>query len=183
MTSISANSTTSAGASQSAGKVGVRRVLRDEVADGTLSETDFSAISSALKNIRSARSDAGSTSGDTKKPRFDDLVAEQVQAGNLTSDQAQELLDAKATAKAASSDGQTGVAATGGGHRHRHAQDATASSTTSSTSTGDAAATMQQFVAALQNAGSATAAYDQSGSNAASTAAGVPSALLIDTVA
>ncbi len=163
MTSIATNSTASTTAVRSTDKVGVRHVLRAEADAGKISKADFEATTSALKAIRTARAEQESaeptsSEGADKRPRFDDLVAAQVEAGNLTADQAKILIDAKATAKAAKS----GERAAG---------------------TEQEAAAMQQFAAALRGAGTTTAPYDRTGSNAATSSDDTSSALLVDTVA
>lgn len=163
MTSIATNPTASTGAAKSTDKVGVRHVLRAEVDEGKISKADFEATTSALKAIRTARAEQESaepTSSEThgKRPRFDDLVAAQVQAGNLTADQAKILIDAKATAKAAKS----GEQAAG---------------------TEQKATAMRQFASALSGAGTTTAPYDRNGSNTAASTGDASSALLVDTVA
>jgi hypothetical protein len=68
--------------------------LTSEVSNGTISSSDQSALSSALTDINSAlQSDASSSppSPSDMKSKIDSLIAQEVQNGKLTSDQATEL--------------------------------------------------------------------------------------------
>jgi len=68
--------------------------LTSEVSNGTISSSDQSALSSALTDINSAlQSDTSSSppSPSDMKTKIDGLIAQEVQNGKLTSDQATEL--------------------------------------------------------------------------------------------
>jgi hypothetical protein len=68
--------------------------LTSEVSSGTISSSDQSAMSSALTDINSAlQSDASSSppSPSDMESKIDGLIAQEVQNGKLTSDQATEL--------------------------------------------------------------------------------------------
>jgi hypothetical protein len=68
--------------------------LTSEVSSGTISSSDQSALSSALTDINSAlQSDASSSppSPSDMESKIDGLIAQEVQNGKLTSDQATEV--------------------------------------------------------------------------------------------
>lgn len=68
--------------------------LTSEVSNGTISSSDQSALNSALTDINTAlQSDASSSppSPSDMKSKIDGLIAQEVQNGKLTSDQATEL--------------------------------------------------------------------------------------------
>ena len=77
----------------------LQQQLQSDVSDGTISSSDQSALSTALTDIdtalQSSRSSDQSSgtrpSKDEMKSKIDDLIANEVSNGTLTSDQADEL--------------------------------------------------------------------------------------------
>jgi hypothetical protein len=77
----------------------LQKELASEVAAGTISSTDQTALSSALDDIDSSlKSERSSGAGQSRPPspdemksKIDDLIAGEVSDGKLTSDQAEEL--------------------------------------------------------------------------------------------
>jgi len=77
----------------------LQQQLQSDVSDGTISSSDQSALSTALTDIdtalQSSRSSDQSSgtrpSKDEMKSKVDDLIANEVSNGTLTSDQADEL--------------------------------------------------------------------------------------------
>ncbi|MGO9396543.1 MAG: hypothetical protein ACLP19_01695 [Xanthobacteraceae bacterium] len=89
MTSISPT-----GYQQQSPLITLQNELTSMVSSGTISSSDQSALSSALTDINSAlQSDASSSppSPTDIKSKIDSLIAQEVQNGKLTSDQATEL--------------------------------------------------------------------------------------------
>jgi hypothetical protein len=91
--------------------------LTSEVSNGTISSSDESALSSALTDINSAlQSDTSSSppSPTDMKTKIDDLIAQEVQNGKLTSDQATELQNLFANAFQGGPGGSGGSGGAGG---------------------------------------------------------------------
>lgn len=91
----------------------LQKELAAEVSSGKVSDTDATALSSALTDIdqslQSSRSDAGSSAPGDVKSKIDDLIASEVSSGKLTSDQAAELKDVFKTAFAGGPGGPGGA--------------------------------------------------------------------------
>src|SRR5215467_10719825 len=94
--------------------------LQSEVSSGAISANDQSALSSALDDIdstlRGQRPESGSTrpSPSDMKSKINDLIANEVQNGKLTSDQADELKNVFAKAFSHGGDGAGGPSGSGG---------------------------------------------------------------------
>jgi hypothetical protein len=91
--------------------------LTSEVSNGTISSSDESALSSALTDINNAlQSDTSSSppSPTDMKTKIDDLIAQEVQNGKLTSDQATELQSLFANAFQGGPGGSGGPGGPGG---------------------------------------------------------------------
>jgi len=167
--------------------------LQTEVSNGTISSSDQSALSSALTDIDSAikasqSSDAPGTklSPTDMQSKINDLIANEVSSGKLTSTQADEL---KGVFQATFAQGPGGPPS-GDGASSSSATDASslASSTTSSSDTSSTdtsnniAELLQQFLQALQSSlsSSSSSAYNASGTSTATDNSSQLSAILID---
>lgn len=162
--------------------------LSSEVSAGTISSSDQEALNDALESIDASiqsemRSSAGSgtrPSPDEMKAKIDDLIAQQVASGALTSDQATELQNVFTNAMP-----QGGAGGPGGpgspppmGMSDSDSDDSSTSSTSSSSSssTSDIQKLLEDFIKSLQEKlNSSSSAYGATGQTASITAA-----LLID---
>lgn len=162
----------------------LQKELASEVAAGTISSTDQTALSSALDDIDSSlKSERSSAAGsqppspDEMKSKIDDLIAGEVSDGKLTSDQADELKNVFANAFSGSGGpgGPGGMGGPGGpggarGHggpppRPPADSEGDTSSTSSSTDSTDSQIQelMAQFLKSLQETLSQSASYGSSG--------------------
>lgn len=154
----------------------LQKELASEVAAGTISSTDQTALSSALDDIDSSlKSERSSAAGsqppspDQMKSKIDDLIAGEVSDGKLTSDQADELKNVLANALS----GSGGPGGPGGARGHggppppppADSEGDTSSSTSSSTDSTDSQIQelMAQFLKSLQETLSQSASYGSSG--------------------
>jgi hypothetical protein len=161
--------------------------LLSEVKSGVISSSDQDALASALTDIDSAMqaSRASDQASGTRpspadlKAKIDDLIADQVSSGKLTSDQATEL---QGIFKAAFANGPGGAGGAGGpppGGRPP-ADGASSSDESSSSSTSSIDDILKQFLESLQESLSASSTtYSATGSSSASSSVSF-SALLID---
>ena len=169
--------------------------LQAEVSNGTISSSDQSALSSALTDIDSAikASQSSDASGGTKlspsdmQSKINDLIANEVSSGKLTSTQASELKGvfqatfARGPAGPPQGDATSSSSATT--DASSLASSTSSSSDTSSTdSSNNLAELLQQFLQALQSSlsSSSSGSYDASGTSAASSNSSQLSAILID---
>jgi hypothetical protein len=160
----------------------LQKELASEVAAGTISSTDQTALSSALDDIDSSlKSERSSGAGQSRPPspdemksKIDDLIAGEVSDGKLTSDQAEELKNVFAKAFSGhhgrhEAHGMGGPGGAGGAPPPPPAdsQDDTTSSTSSSTSSTDSQIQelMAQFLKSLQETLSQSASYGSNGQN------------------
>lgn len=168
--------------------------LQTEVSNGTISSSDQSALSSALTDIDSAikASQSSDASGGTKlsptdmQSKINDLIANEVSSGKLTSTQASEL---KGVFQATFAQGRGGPPS-GNSASGSSATDASllASSTTSSSdasstdTSNNIAELLQQFLQTLQSSlsSSSSSAYNASGTSTATDNSSQLSAILID---
>jgi hypothetical protein len=160
----------------------LQSTLSSEVADGTISADDQSALSSALSDIDTAlksQMQAGGArpSPEDMKAKIDDLISNEVSQGNLTSAQADELKNVFASTF------QGGPGGAHGGHGAHgaggpppdgvassddsdDADNATASSTSSTTSSStDVSQLLQDFLKQLQETQSESSTYGADGNN------------------
>ena len=139
--------------------------LQSEVSSGAISASDQSALSSALDNIdstlRGQRPEAGSTppSPSDMKSKINDLIANEVQNGKLTSDQADELKNVFAKAFSHRGDGAGGPGGPGGAGGQGGAGDASASSSSSD----QLNQVLSDFLKSVQQSLSQNPTYDSSG--------------------
>lgn len=166
----------------------VNTTLSNEVSAGTLSQTDATAISSALDNIdKSLQSSSGSSgssstsatpSREDMKSKMDSLIQQQVDNGTLTSDQASELKQALQSSGPQRGGGGPGGAGGAGGPPpgpppggDSDNDNDSSSSTSSSSSSSSSSATndvLKKFLEQLQAAQASGASYSASGSTSAS---------------
>ena len=171
----------------------LQKEVRSEASAGTLSSTDASALNSALTSIDQSLKSGSTTSsskpsGEDMKARIDGLIADQVKAGTLTSDQADALKKvfeaAKPSGGAKGAGGPPPAGGAGGpppagGDGDGDADDTgTASTTSSSSSSSDAATLLKEFLENLKST-SSSSSYGATGSSTLATS----SALVLDTVA
>lgn len=169
--------------------------LQTEVSNGTISSSDQSALSSALTDIDSAikASQSSDSSGGTKlsptdmQSKINDLIANEVSSGKLTSAQASELKGVFHATFAQGAGGPPPGDNTGSSSATTDASSLTSSTTSSSdTSSTDTsnniAALLQQFLQALQSSlsSSSSTSYNASGTSTASDNSSQLSAILID---
>ena len=171
----------------------LQQQLQSDVSDGTISSSDQSALSTALTDIDTAlqSSRSGDQSSGTRpskdevKSKIDDLIANEVSNGTLTSDQADELKNVFQSAFAKGPGGAGGPGGPGGAGGpppgpppDDSSSDSSSTDSTSSTSTNSTTADiLQQFLQALQQSQSSSASY---GANGSSFGGSDFSALLID---
>lgn len=171
----------------------LQKELASEVAAGTISSTDQTALSSALDDIDSAlsagRSNAGQSrppSPDEMKSKIEELIAGEVSDGKLTSDQAEELKNVFANAFSgpggpgghggpggAGGPGGPGGPGGAGGPPPSDNDDDDTSSVSSSTTSSDTQIQdlMAQFLKSLQESLSQSAGYGSNGQTQSFTAA------------
>lgn len=168
--------------------------LQSEVSAGTVSSSDQSALTTALKDIDSALQQSRSSdqssgtrpSKDEMQSKIDDLISNEVSNGTLTSDQAEELKGVFQSAFAKGPGGAGGPGGPGGAGGpppgpppsdggSSDSSTADASSSTSSDST--TAEILQKFIEALQQSQSSNSSYGANGSTSSSSDI---SALLVD---
>jgi hypothetical protein len=161
----------------------LQSTLSSEVADGTVSADDQSALSSALSDIDTtlkSQMQAGGArpSPEDMKAKIDDLISNEVSQGNLTSAQADELKNVFASTF------QGGPGGAHGGHGAHGAggpppdgvassddsngddDDSTTSATASTTSSStDASQLLQDFLKQLQETQSESSTYGADGNN------------------
>jgi hypothetical protein len=152
--------------------------LQSEVSSGTISSDDQDALSAALDDIdstlRSQRPASGSArpSPDEMKSKIDDLIANEVQNGKLTSDQADELKNVFAKAFSHGGDGAGGPQGNPGGAGGAGGPGGSGGSCGSGGS-GDASASssssdqlnqiLSDFLKSVQQSQSKNSTYDASG--------------------
>jgi len=170
--------------------------LQSEVSAGTISSSDQTALSSALTDIDTAMqaSRASDQSSGTRpspgdlKSKIDSLIAGEVSAGKLTSDQATELQGVFKTAFANGPGGAGGPGGPGGagGPPPGPPPSDGGSSATSTTSSGSSSSSdsaysaddlLKEFLQLLQNSLSSSTSYGATGTSDSSSSL---SALLID---
>ena len=171
----------------------LQQQLQSDVSDGTISSSDQSALSTALTDIDTALQQSRSSdqsrgtrpSKDEMKSKIDDLIANEVSNGTLTSDQADELKNVFQSAFAKGPGGAGGPGGPGGAGGpppgpppDDSSSNSSSTDSTSSTSTNTTTADiLQQFLQALQQSQSSSASY---GANGSSFGGSDFSALLID---
>ena len=154
--------------------------LKSEVASGAVKSGDLDALSSALDSIDSSlRSAAGGDraagskppSPDEMKAKIDDLISGQVDAGTLTSDQADELKSVFANALPQGGPGGhggpggpgAGGPPGGGGSADAGGQCSNASNSTSDSNNSDLNDLLASFLKTLQEALSKNSNYGSNG--------------------
>lgn len=152
--------------------------LASEVASGTVSSGDQSALSTALTDIDTAMKSQAPTAGSppsqgSMKSKIDGLIANEVSNGTLTSGQATELQNVFAKAFKG---GPGGPGGPGGAHGHHHDADgnngsggtSNTSSAQSSTSS-DTTQLLQDFLKMIQDSqGNSSTSYGSGGDNLSS---------------
>jgi hypothetical protein len=134
--------------------------LQSEVNSGAISASDQGALSSALNDISASLQNGSGPAGDTGsgtgsapgdlKSKIDNLIANEVSSGKLTSDQGTELQGVFKAAFAGNAGGSSGAGHAHHGHHGGHGGSSAADSSTSSTDD-----ILQQFLQSLQNSLSA----------------------------
>jgi uncharacterized membrane protein YdfJ with MMPL/SSD domain len=156
--------------------------LTSEISAGSINATDQAALSAAIDEIDSSLKSAGETarkSGSTRpspdemKSKISDLIAEQVSAGKLTSEQAEELSNIFEQTLAGGAGGPPpgggpggpgGPGGAGGAGETEDADDSSSTSSTSSTSTDDdIMKLLTDFMKALQDKVSQNSGYSSNG--------------------
>lgn len=161
----------------------LQQVLESQIASGEIAATDESALESALDTIDEAmKSGASSTASTPPKPgdmedKIAALIDRQVEAGTLTSDQAEELKELFASAAPQGDRGPVGA----GGPPPPPPQGGTdeASGASSSTSADQLASLLADFLKQLRETTAGTAGYSTDGSSKTTSA----SALVLDKTA
>ncbi len=164
--------------------------LQSEVNSGAISASDQGALSSALNDISASLQNGdpagNSTNGTASAPgdlksKIDNLIANEVSSGKLTSDQATELQGVFKSAFAGNAQGNA-QGPEGGGHAHHghhggHGGSSAADSSTSSTDD-----VLQQFLQSLQTSLSSPSSspYGATGISDPSNSSSSFSALLIN---
>ncbi|MBV5263236.1 hypothetical protein J3S89_04180 [Pinisolibacter sp. B13] len=141
----------------------LQQELQSEVSSGTVSTSDADSISDALDAIDESMradaqsSDAGSTpkSPDEMRDKIQSLIDDQVEAGTLTSDQAETL--SKLFESAAPQEGGAGGP-----------PPPPADGAESSSSTGDASQALDDFLSALKTSQTSGSTYGSNGSTTSS---------------
>jgi len=142
--------------------------LQSEVSSGAISANDQSALSSALDDIHSAlkseresdrASGAQRPTHEQMQSKINDLIANEVQNGKLTSDQADELKNVFAKAFSHRGDGAGGPGGPGGAGGQGGAGDASASSSSSD----QLNQVLSDFLKSVQQSLSQNPTYDSSG--------------------
>ncbi len=169
--------------------------LQNEISNGTIPSSDQSALSSALTDIDSAikaSQSSDSASGTKLSPtdmqsKINDLIANEVSSGKLTSTQASELKGVFQATFAQGPGGPPPGDSTGSSSSTTDASSlassTTSSSDTSSTDTSNnIAELLQQFLQALQSSlsSSSSTSYNASGTSTATDNSSQLSAILID---
>jgi uncharacterized membrane protein YdfJ with MMPL/SSD domain len=158
--------------------------LTSEISAGSINATDQAALSAAIDEIDSSLKSAGETarkSGSTRpspdemKSKISDLIAEQVSAGKLTSEQAEELSNIFEQTLAGGAGGPPPGGGPGGpggpggaggapGGTAKADDDSSSTSSTSSTSTDDdIMKLLTDFMKALQDKVSQNSGYSSNG--------------------
>jgi len=151
--------------------------LQSEVSSGAISANDQSALSSALDDIdstlRGQRPESGSTrpSPSDMKSKINDLIANEVQNGKLTSDQADELKNVFAKAFSHGGDGAGGPSGSGGptgsggqgGQGESCAAGGSGNASASSGSADQLSQLLSDFLKSVQQSLSQSSTYDSSG--------------------
>ena len=146
--------------------------LQSEVSSGAVSANDQDALSAALDDIDSALHSQGPQSGGARpshsemKSKIDDLIANEVQNGKLTSDQADELKNIFAKAFSHGhdgADGPQGGPGGPGGPDGSGAPDGTADASASSSSSDQINQLFSDFLKSVQQSQSKSSTYDASG--------------------
>jgi hypothetical protein len=178
----------------------LQNALTSEVSSGTISSSDQSALSSALTDINSAlQSDASSSppSPSDMESKIDGLIAQEVQNGKLTSDQATELQNIFSNAFKGGHGGAGGPGGPGGpppggpgGASDSQSQSASSdsdsssssgSSSTNSSSSSDSSSSnstinlLQDFLKLLRDSTTITANYGANGQTTSVNSASVVS--------
>jgi hypothetical protein len=143
--------------------------LQSEVSSGAVSANDQDALSAALDDIDSALHSQGPQSGGARpshsemKSKIDDLIANEVQNGKLTSDQADELKNIFAKAFSHGHDGAGGPQGGPGGPDGSGAPDGAADTSASSSSSDQINQLFSDFLKSVQQSQSKSSTYDASG--------------------
>ncbi|NEU13524.1 hypothetical protein G3T14_15490 [Methylobacterium sp. BTF04] len=181
----------------------VAKAISGEVSAGTISASDGTALTSALKSIDSSlsadRSAASSTSATAStadqaqrldptqlKTKVDGLIDAQVSGGTLTSAQADTLKQIFASGGTEASQGVGGAQKAHGGHHHGGGAPPTtldtpttgSAATDATASTTDSASLLDSFIKQLQSTQSTASGYASSGSAASRST--TSAALLLD---
>jgi hypothetical protein len=153
----------------------LQSTLASDVAAGSISSDDQSALSGALSDIDSAlqsQMQAGGSppSHEDMKAKIDDLIANEVSQGNLTTTQATELKNVFASTFQGGPNGASGAGGPPpGGPPPSDGDDNDDDSSTSATSSStDVSTLLQDFLKQLQDAQSADGTYGADGNNLAS---------------
>lgn len=153
----------------------LQSTLASQVASGAISSDDQSALSSALSDIDSAlknQMESGGTrpSSDEMQSKIDDLIANEVSNGDLTTEQANELKDVFAAAfqGGAGAAGGAGGPPPGPPPSDSDSDDDSTSSTSSNSSSTDLTELLQEFLKKLQESQSSTSSYGSDGGSGAS---------------
>jgi hypothetical protein len=187
MSSISAYG---AGGSYASPLQRLQQELANEVSAGTVSSSDAGALSTALTDINSAltggQSSSQSSNGQPPSPdgiknKINDLIANEVSNGTLTTDQATELKNVFANAFAGGPGGQGGAQGAGGASSSSGASSSDGSftlevlfssgggaSSAGSSSFGSAVVSLQAFLASEVNQAAASASSGSTPSSSAS---------------
>jgi hypothetical protein len=172
--------------------------LSSEVADGTISSSDQSALSGALTDINtSLQSQAPTTTGTGSsspgdiKSKIDSLIANEVQSGQLTSNQATELQNVFANTFSQGGPGGSGGPGGGGpggagggpggpggpggggsgGPGGASASDGSSASASSSDSSSSSDSLLSEFLKLIQSSQGQTTSYNSSGQTTDTTSA------------
>lgn len=151
----------------------LQSTLTSQVSSGTISSTDQSALSSALSDIDTAlksQMEAGGTrpSSEEMKAKIDDLIANEVSEGDLTTEQADELKEVFAATFQGAAGAAGGVGGPPPGPPPSEEEDEDDTSTSSTSSSTDVSELLQEFLKKLQESQSANATYGSDGTNVTS---------------
>ncbi len=162
----------------------LQKELDSEISSGTIQESDrsaledaFDAIDQAMQANRPTEGSGRPSSPQDMQQKLADLVDEQVDAGTLTSDQADELK--QLFASAAPQGGPGGPGGGPGGPPPPESEEAADAASSSTSSSSDLAKLLEEFLKQLQEKKSSTTTYGAGGATSSSSL----TSLVLDTTA
>lgn len=151
----------------------LQSTLASQVSAGTISSTDQSALNSALSDIDAAlksQKEAGGTrpSPEEMKTKIDELIANEVSEGDLTTEQAEELKEVFAATFQGGANAAGGAGGPPPGPPPSEEDEEDDSSTSATSSSTDLSELLKEFLKKLQEAQNTNSTYSSDGTNATS---------------